>query len=63
PTPGPACRVSEDQLNELAANIEAGPDLVEHGVVRYRLCDLCALAEQRFGESKSAVNNALYQLS
>ena len=43
--------MSEEQLKELAAIIEAGPDLAEHGVVRYRLCGLCALAEQRFGES------------
>lgn len=47
--PGPSCRLSEAQQQELAALIEAGPDLAEHGVVRYRLCDLCALVEQRFG--------------
>ena len=29
--------------------IEAGSDLVEHGEVRFRLCDLCALVEERFG--------------
>ena len=33
----------------LVAIIEAGPDLAEHGVVRFRLCDLCALVKQRFG--------------
>ncbi len=47
--PGPACRLDEAQLQELAALIEAGPDLAEHGVVRWRLCDLCALVEERFG--------------
>ena len=28
--------------------IEAGPDLAEHGVVRWRLRDLCALVAERF---------------
>ena len=46
---GPPCRLSEEQQQELAAIIEAGPDLAEHGVVRFRLCDLCALVEERFG--------------
>jgi len=46
---GPPCRLSEAQQQELAAIIEAGPDLAEHGVVRFRLCDLCALVEERFG--------------
>lgn len=45
----PSCRLSEAQQQELAAIIEAGPDLAEHGVVRFRLCDLCALVEERFG--------------
>ena len=31
PRPGPACRSSEAQQRELAAIIEAGPDLTEHG--------------------------------
>lgn len=47
--PGPACRLSEAQQQELVAIIEAGPDLAEHGVVRFRLRDLCALVEERFG--------------
>jgi len=47
--PGPACRLNDAQQQELAALIEAGPDLAEHGVVRWRLCDLCALVEERFG--------------
>jgi transposase len=46
---GPSCRLSEAQQQELAAIIEAGPDLAEHGVVRFRLRDLCALVEERFG--------------
>ena len=29
--PGPSCRLSEAQRQELAAIIEAGPDLAEHG--------------------------------
>ena len=46
---GRACRLSEAQQRELAALIEAGPDLAEYGVVRFRLRDLCALVEERFG--------------
>jgi len=49
--PGPACRLSDEQQQELAAIIEAGPDLAEHGVVRWRLRDLCAWVEKRFGVS------------
>ena len=45
---GPPCRLSEQQQQELAALIEAGPDLAEHGVVRWRLRDLCAVVEERF---------------
>ena len=30
PRPGPACRLSKKQQQELAAIIEAGPDLIEH---------------------------------
>ncbi len=48
---GPPCRLSETQQQELAALIEAGPDLAKHGVVRFRLCDLRALVEERFGAS------------
>ncbi len=46
--PGTSCRLSEARQQELVVIIEAGPDLAEHGVVRFRLCDLCALVEQRF---------------
>ncbi len=46
---GPSCRLSEAQQQELAAIIEAEPDLTEHGVVCFRLRDLCALVEERFG--------------
>jgi transposase len=46
---GRACRLSEAEQRELAALIETGPDLAEHGVVRWRLRDLCAWVEERFG--------------
>ena len=49
PKPGPSCRLSEAQQQELAALIEAGPDLAEHGVVRWRLHDLCVWVEEHFG--------------
>ncbi len=29
--------------------LESGPDLAQDGVVRWRLVDLCALVERRFG--------------
>jgi transposase len=46
--PGPACRLNEAQQQELAALIEAGANPAEHGVVRFRLRDLCAWVEKRF---------------
>lgn len=47
--PGRQRRLSQDQLDELARCLEDGPDLAQDGVVRWRLVDLCALVERRFG--------------
>jgi transposase len=46
---GRSCRLSDAQQRELAALIETGPELAEHGVVRWRLRDLCTWVEARFG--------------
>ena len=45
PSPGPACRLTTDQLAELARWVEAGPDLEADGVVRWRCTDLSAVGE------------------
>ena len=47
--PGPAPRLSAAQLAELAALVEAGPDPVEDGVVRWRRVDLQRVVAERFG--------------
>lgn len=48
--PGRQCRLSLEQQQELAHNsLESGPELAQDGVVRWRLTDLCALVERRFG--------------
>ena len=46
---GRSCRLGGEQQRELAALIEDGPDLAGHGVVRWRLRDLCAWVELHFG--------------
>ena len=47
--PGRQRRLSAAQLDELRGCLESGPDLAQDGVVRWRLVDLCALVERRFG--------------
>jgi transposase len=39
-TPGPKPKITAEQQAELAALVEAGPDPVRHGVVRWRRVDL-----------------------
>ncbi len=46
---GPARRLSDDQLRQLAEIVEAGPDLEVDGVVRWRRVDLQAVIKDRFG--------------
>lgn len=48
-SPGPARRLSDDQLRELAEIVETGPDMQAHGVVRWRRVDLQAVIKERFG--------------
>jgi transposase len=42
-------RLNQDQLDELVGCLGSGPTIERHGVVRWRLADLCALVERRFG--------------
>lgn len=46
---GPKSRLTETQLKELAGIVEAGPDLVKDGIVRWRRIDLQAVIKARFG--------------
>jgi transposase len=46
---GPPRKLAEEQRAVLAAIVEAGPDLVLDGVVRWRRADLKALIAERFG--------------
>ena len=46
---GRAKRLSDDQLKELAAIVETGPDPDADGVVRWRRVDLLRVVEERFG--------------
>ena len=49
PIPGPKCRLSPEQEAQVARLVGTGPDLAEHGVVRWRRVDLSRVIEQRFG--------------
>ena len=42
-SPGPARRLSDDQLREHATIVETGPDVQTDGVVRWRRVDLQAV--------------------
>jgi len=47
--PGAKPRLSPEQERELAGLVRKGPDLAEHGVVRWRRIDLARVIEQRYG--------------
>jgi transposase len=47
--PGRHRRLDVAQQQELARCLESGPELAQDGVARWRLADLCALVERRFG--------------
>jgi len=47
--PGPPCRLSPAQEAEVAKLVQTGPDLAEHGVIRWRRIDLSRVIEARFG--------------
>ena len=46
---GPASKLTPAQAAELAAWVEAGPDPIRHGVVRWRRADLRDELQRRFG--------------
>lgn len=46
---GPKRRLSPEQEAEVAEWVRRGPDLAEHGVVRWRRADLSRAIEARFG--------------
>ena len=47
--PGRQRRLEPEQQRELARCLENGPELTQDGVARWRLVDLCALVERRYG--------------
>ncbi len=47
--PGAAPRLSAEQQAEVAEWVRQGPELAQHGVVRWRRIDLARAIEQRFG--------------
>lgn len=47
--PGAKPKLSPEQEREVAELVRAGPDLAEHGVVRWRRIDLARVIEQRYG--------------
>ena len=47
--PGPPRRLTDAQMAELAAIVEAGPDRTRDGVVRWRRIDLKQIIRERFG--------------
>ena len=49
PLPGRTPLLEAEQMNELAAIVEAGPDPERDGIVRWRRIDLCEVVERRFG--------------
>lgn len=62
--PGPRRRLSEEQMKELGAIVETGPDPAVHGVIRWRRCDLQKVIEDRFGVvyRERAISNLLAEL-
>ena len=46
---GPRPRLTAEQQAEIAALVRSGPDLVEHGVVRWRRADLSQVIAARYG--------------
>jgi transposase len=61
---GPAPKLSSVQKAELARIVEAGPDLILDGVVRWRRSDLKSVIETRFGVSytERSVSRILHEL-
>lgn len=47
--PGPTPRLTAEQQAEIAALVRSGPDLAQHGVVRWRRADLSQVIASRYG--------------
>lgn len=63
-TDGPPPKLTAEQKAELAAIVEAGPDLQETGLVRWRRVDLKAVIADRFGViyHERSVSRLLHEL-
>jgi transposase len=61
---GPRPRLTGEQEAELAEMVRQGPDLAEHGVVRWRLADLARVIATRFGVTlaERSVGDLLHRL-
>jgi transposase len=64
PHPGPKPRLTPEQMTELEAVVEQGPDPERDGVVRWRRVDLQALIKARFdvGLHARSVGKVLHRL-
>ena len=62
--PGARPRLSAEQEREVAELVRKGPDLAEHGVVRWRRIDLSRVIEQRYGVTlaERSVGSLLHRL-
>ena len=47
--PGSKSRLSPEQQQEVAALVRSGPDLAQHGVIRWRRIDLSRVIQDRYG--------------
>src|ERR1700737_1954603 len=52
--PGATPRLSPEQRGEVAELVRQGPNLAEHGVVRWRRADLARVIEQRYGVTQDS---------
>src|SRR6516165_4943130 len=62
--PGAKPKLSAEQECEVAELVRKGPDLAEHGVVRWRRIDLSRVIEQRYGVTlaERSVGSLLHRL-
>jgi transposase len=62
--PGAKPRLTVEQRREVAELVRKGPDLAEHGVVRWRRIDLAQVIEQRYGVklAERSVGDLLHRL-
>src|ERR1700677_2770061 len=65
PRPGPAPRLSEAQMAEVAKSVDDGPDLATDGVIRWRCADLRDRVAARFavGLHERSIGKLLHKLN